>query len=204
MSIISQRRLMDAICYAAECHRDQRRKDKVGTPYINHPLQVIRLLMAAGADSNTDVLMAAVLHDVVEDTDGTLEEIRLRFGSDVFFIVAEVTDDKSLPKVERKKQQIEHAPHLSQGARLIKLADKLSNLEDLYREVPQGWSPQVRKGYVYWALAVVDKLRGTNAVLEEWLDRVFDLLDVDARGITQKEIESQLDIYYAELNRQIK
>lgn len=194
----SRNKLVDAIYYAATCHANQRRKDRAGTPYINHPLQVLQYLTTVGV-TDEEVLCAAVLHDVVEDTNGTLLDIHCGFGEVVRDLVGAVTDDKSLPKVERKKQQIEHAAKLGYGARLIKLADKLANLQNLHCETPQGWSPQIRKGYVYWALAVVDKLRGTNKLLEEWLDAIFALLNVDAKGITQRDLEDHLFAYYQEI-----
>lgn len=117
--------------------------------------------------------MAAILHDTVEDTDTTFEEIELHFGPDIKNIIAEVTDDKSLPKQERKQLQIEHALTSSRKAKLVKLADKLYNLRDLQRCLPEKWTNERRKEYFIWAKKVVDNLKGTNEVLELELSKIF-------------------------------
>lgn len=160
------------IDFAARKHRDQRRKDPEKTPYINHPIGVACIL----ADANiTDikVLMAAILHDTVEDTDTTFDELEEHFGKTVSKIVAEVTDDKSLPKQERKRLQIEHAKSVSHRAKLVKLADKLYNLRDLERNLPSEWTEERRHEYFLWAKKVVANLRGTNEQLENSLDEIF-------------------------------
>lgn len=126
--------------FAAIKHRDQRRKDSKETPYINHPVGVAHILSSEGNITDLDVLMAALLHDTVEDTDTSIDEIENVFGPKIRGIVAEVTDDKSLPKQERKRLQIEHALTASREAKLVKLADKLYNLRDLQKEIPQGWT----------------------------------------------------------------
>lgn len=126
--------------FAAIKHRDQRRKDSKETPYINHPVGVAHILSSEGNITDLDVLMAAILHDTVEDTDTSIDEIENVFGPKIRGIVAEVTDDKSLPKQERKRLQIEHALTASREAKLVKLADKLYNLRDLQKEIPQGWT----------------------------------------------------------------
>ncbi|XP_069899402.1 guanosine-3',5'-bis(diphosphate) 3'-pyrophosphohydrolase MESH1 isoform X2 [Dipodomys merriami] len=133
-------RLLEAADFAARKHRGQRRKDPEGTPYINHPIGVARILALEAGVTDTAVLQAALLHDTVEDTDTTPEELELRFGAQVRRLVEEVTDDKALPKAERKRLQVERAPHGSPGARLLKLADKLHNLRDLSRCAPVGLS----------------------------------------------------------------
>lgn len=119
------------------------------------------------------VIIAALLHDTVEDTDTTFEEIETQFGTEVCNIVKELTDDKSLPKVERKRLQIENAPKCSHKAKLIKLADKLYNLRDLQKAIPVGWSKDRVKEYFKWAKAVVDGCRRTNFNLERELDLIF-------------------------------
>ncbi|XP_033108566.1 guanosine-3',5'-bis(diphosphate) 3'-pyrophosphohydrolase MESH1-like, partial [Anneissia japonica] len=116
---------------------------------------------------------AALLHDTVEDTDTTFEEIEAAFGTEVKSIVAEVTDDKSLPKMERKRLQIENAPKKSMKAKLVKLADKLYNLRDLERSTPKGWTRERVDDYFLWAGRVVDGLRGTNKQLEDELDKLL-------------------------------
>lgn len=159
--------------FAAGKHRDQRRKDPEKTPYINHPIGVARILSEEGGISQLEVIQAAILHDTVEDTETTLEEIETCFGSTVRSIVAEVTDDKSLPKMERKRLQIENAPHKSREAKLVKLADKLYNLRDLCRATPEGWSSERVNQYFEWAFRVVAGLRQTNQAIEDELDEIF-------------------------------
>lgn len=128
------------INFAAIKHRDQRRSDSKETPYINHPIGVAYILTSEGNVTDLDVVVAAILHDTVEDTDTSFDEIENEFGSKIRDIVAEVTDDKSLPKMERKRLQIEHALTASREAKLVKLADKLYNLRDLQKEIPKGWT----------------------------------------------------------------
>src|ERR1700739_117540 len=117
-------RVLSAATFAAERHRGQRRKGKDASPYINHPLALASLLAERG-ERDPKVLMAALLHDTVEDTATSFEDIEHCFGSEVADIVREVTDDKTLPKAERKRLQIEHAARLSRRAKLVKLADKI-------------------------------------------------------------------------------
>ncbi|XP_074522065.1 guanosine-3',5'-bis(diphosphate) 3'-pyrophosphohydrolase MESH1 [Halichoeres trimaculatus] len=165
--------LLETVNFAAEKHRKQRRKDTEGTPYINHPIGVARILSHEGGVTDIEVLQAALLHDTVEDTDTSPAELEAKFGSVVARIVQEVTDDKSLPKQERKRQQVEHAPHCSHQAKLVKLADKLYNLRDLNRCTPVGWTTERVQEYFVWASEVVKGLRGTNSILEEQLDQLF-------------------------------
>ncbi|KAJ1527693.1 hypothetical protein ONE63_007652 [Megalurothrips usitatus] len=159
--------------FAAVKHSSQRRKDPAKTPYINHPIGVAFILTAEAGVRDPSVIMAALLHDTVEDTDTTLEEIKKEFGSTVADIVAEVTDDKSLPSEERKRLQIVHAPTSSREAKLVKLADKLYNLRDLEKATPEGWSEERVKQYFIWSFKVVEGLRGTNRHLETELDEIF-------------------------------
>jgi guanosine-3',5'-bis(diphosphate) 3'-pyrophosphohydrolase len=119
------------------------------------------------------VLVAAILHDTIEDTDTTPEELTRRFGRDVCEIVLEVTDDKSLPKAERKRLQITHAPSLSSSAKLVKLADKICNVIDVGATPPADWSLQRRTEYLAWAEAVVSGCRGVNGALEGRFDEVL-------------------------------
>ncbi|NP_001187852.1 guanosine-3',5'-bis(diphosphate) 3'-pyrophosphohydrolase MESH1 [Ictalurus punctatus] len=171
--------LLETINFAAEKHRNQRRKDPDATPYINHPIGVARILSHEGGVTDIEVLQAAVLHDTVEDTDTTFEELEAMFGNKVAKIVQEVTDDKTLPKQERKLQQVEHALHCSHQAKLVKLADKLYNLRDLNRCTPEGWTAVRAQEYFVWAAQVVKRLRGTNTALEEKLLQLFKERDVD-------------------------
>ena len=161
-----------ALAFAAERHRHQRRKDRQASPYINHPIALAERLLAHGiADSR--VLCAAILHDTLEDTRTTPKELSDRFGAAVAGIVEEVTDDKSLPKEERKRLQIEHASGLSAAAKLVKLADKCDNLRDLLESPPADWPPERRLAYFDWAAAVAAGLRGTHPGLEADFDALL-------------------------------
>lgn len=162
--------LLEAAVFAAKKHTGQKRKGKEGEPYINHPLEVANILASIGGVDDPDVLTAGLLHDTVEDTGTTHDEIAERFGSRAADIVMEVTDDKSLPKQERKRLQIEHAPHLSHGAKLVKLADKISNIRDVIERPAEDWDDQRRREYVEWGVSVVAGLRGMNAALEAEFD----------------------------------
>ncbi|KAM4749585.1 guanosine-3',5'-bis(diphosphate) 3'-pyrophosphohydrolase MESH1 [Rhinophrynus dorsalis] len=165
--------VLEAANFAAEKHKQQRRKDIGKTPYINHPIGVARILTHEAGVTDPVVLQAALLHDTVEDTDTTFLEIESHFGQEVRRIVEEVTDDKTLPKMERKRLQIEHAPHCSYKAKLVKLADKLYNLRDLTCSTPEGWTEQRVQEYFQWASEVVKGLRGTNLAMEKELDQLF-------------------------------
>lgn len=165
--------LIDAIAFAAHKHRNQRRKDADASPYINHPIALARVLAVEAGVRDAATLLAAVLHDTVEDTATTTDELRERFGPVVAGVVAEVTDDKSLPKARRKQLQIEHAPQLSRRAKLVKLADKICNLRDVADAPPADWPLARRREYFDWARAVVDGLRGTHQQLERLFDAAY-------------------------------
>ncbi|XP_069668832.1 guanosine-3',5'-bis(diphosphate) 3'-pyrophosphohydrolase MESH1 [Periplaneta americana] len=165
--------LIKCIDFAAVKHQKQRRKDPEKTPYINHPIGVAKILTEEANIRDLAIIQAALLHDTVEDTDTNFEEIEAEFGSAVCQLVKEVTDDKSLPKAERKRLQIEHASGSSPGAKLIKLADKLYNLRDLERASPEGWSPERVQEYFGWAQKVVNGLKGSNKNMEASLDKIF-------------------------------
>jgi guanosine-3',5'-bis(diphosphate) 3'-pyrophosphohydrolase len=166
--------LIQAINFAAKKHRNQKRKGADGEPYINHPLEVLGLLTSVGKIEDFNVLIAAVLHDTIEDTETTEEEIKELFGAKVCKMVLELTDDKSLPKAERKQLQIEHAPHISIGAKQIKLSDKISNIRDILENPPGGWSDERRSEYINWGEKVVAGLRGANENLENYFDEIVD------------------------------
>lgn len=170
---------IQAVAFAAHKHKDQRRKDKEASPYINHPIALANLLVHEGGIANTDVLIASVLHDTIEDTDTTEEELISLFGSKIASIVMEVTDDKSLPKEVRKQNQVDHAPHNSHEAKLVKLADKICNLRDMINSPPSDWSNQRRLDYFTWAENVVNGMRGTNHNLE----KIFDDLVIQGKTI---------------------
>jgi guanosine-3',5'-bis(diphosphate) 3'-pyrophosphohydrolase len=164
--------LLKALAFAAHKHRDQRRKDIEASPYINHPIGIANVLANEGGISNAVVLCAGVLHDTIEDTQTTRDELQMEFGEEIAAVVAEVTDDKSLPKAERKRLQIEHAAHISEHARLVKLADKICNLRDIVTSPPSDWPLERRQEYFDWAKRVVDGLRGTHAGLETKFDEI--------------------------------
>ncbi|NXH43811.1 MESH1 pyrophosphohydrolase, partial [Dicaeum eximium] len=151
-------RLLEAVDFAARKHKEQRRMDPEGTPYINHPI---------GAEPPAP-------RPLSRDTDTTLAELERRFGAAVRGVVQEVTDDKSLPKAERKRLQIERAAGCSRRAKLVKLADKLHNLRDLNRCTPRGWTEERVQEYFRWAARVVSGLRGTSPALEGALQRLFE------------------------------
>lgn len=153
---------MSALKFGAEKHRKQKRKGAEETPYFNHPIDVTETLWRVGGVRDINILIAAILHDTIEDTETEPEEVESRFGSAILSLVKEVSDDKSLPKVERKELQVLHAPHLSPGAKLIKIADKICNIQDVTHSPPSHWSLQRRLGYFDWAERVVTGLQGCN------------------------------------------
>lgn len=165
--------LLRAVTFAAEKHKSQLRKNAEATPYINHPLAVAELLAREGHVDDISVLVAAVLHDTLEDTKTTREELERLFGAEVDGVVAEVTDDKSLLKEERKRRQIDHATGLSKRAKLVKLADKICNVRDVADDPPKDWSLARRQEYFDWAKSVVDRLRGVHPPLEAMFDELY-------------------------------
>ncbi|MBL6749127.1 MAG: bifunctional (p)ppGpp synthetase/guanosine-3',5'-bis(diphosphate) 3'-pyrophosphohydrolase [Nevskia sp.] len=162
--------LVRAIAFAAEKHRHQRRKDAAASPYINHPIALANVLANEGGVFDPVVLCAAILHDTIEDTQTTAEELEGMFGSEVTAVVLEVTDDKNLDSHLRKRLQIEHAPHRSPQAKLVKLADKICNLRDLLSAPPKDWGAERKLDYFDWAAQVVAGVRGTHAGLEAIFD----------------------------------
>ena len=159
-----------AVAFAADKHRNQRRKDAEASPYINHPIALANVLANEGGVEDVTVLCAAVLHDTIEDTDTTSEELQAIFGPKVASVVMEVTDDKSLEKSLRKQRQVEHAPHISKEAKLVKLADKISNLRDIIASPPADWSAERKQTYFEWAAKVVAGVRGVHPGLESVFD----------------------------------
>lgn len=159
-----------AIQFALDKHKNQPRKDKVGTLYIVHPVEVLELLMSVGEITDTDILVGGVLHDTIEDTDTKGHEIENAFGIVPLSYVLECTDDKSLKKQKRKKLQVKNASKKSKGAKLIKLADKISNIKGLIYNKPKGWTVKRVNKYLDWAVAVVAGLRGVNKRLDDLFD----------------------------------
>ena len=166
-------RFIRAVDFAAAKHRNQRRKDEEASPYINHPIALTRVLKVEAGVADADVLSAALLHDTIEDTETTREELEREFGARIAGIVAEVSDDTSLRREERKRLQVEHAASLSREAKLVKLADKICNVRDMLDAPPAHWNLARRQEYFDWAREVVDQLRGTHPRLEQLFDEAY-------------------------------
>lgn len=165
--------IVRAAQFAAEKHKNQRRKDLDASPYINHPLALASVLAVEGGVESPEVICAALLHDTIEDTETTADELTAIFGDKVTGIVLEVTDDKSLNKDVRKEEQVRHAPHISREAKLVKLADKICNLRDILASPPADWSAERKRAYFEWAARVVAGLRGVHAGLESKFDDIY-------------------------------
>jgi len=191
--------LLKAVNFAAIKHINQRRKDSAKTPYINHSIDVANFLAENGIE-DLDILNGALLHDTIEDTDTTLDEIIRLFGSNVARIVDECSDDKSLSKVERKKTQIIHAKTISPHAKLVKLADKFSNINSLLESKPVNWSPEEASGYVYWGMAVCRNLYGVNQSIDDQLKALFAKHNVD-NNMSDEYLNVKLKEYYALLTK---
>ncbi|MBI2568208.1 MAG: HD domain-containing protein [Candidatus Schekmanbacteria bacterium] len=173
--------LIGALVFAAERHRDQRRKDRFQTPYVNHLLAVVDILWNVGGERDRDTLLAGVLHDIVEDTATRESELAKRFGAAVAGIVAEVSDDKTLPKAERKRLQVVQSPHKSAAARRVKIADATANVRDLVDNAPAGWSNERQLDYVRWARAVIAGIRDTSVQMECLFDESCSLAEAAIR-----------------------
>ncbi|HEY5728941.1 MAG TPA: HD domain-containing protein [Anaerolineales bacterium] len=165
--------ILKAIRFSAVKHNDQRRRDSKSSPYINHPIEVAETLWTVGDVRDMTLLVAAILHDTIEDTDATPEEIEAEFGREVLSVVLEVTDDKSLPKQTRKQLQIEYAPHKSQNAKLLGVADKIHNVRDTIKSPPANWSLERKQEYLLWSEKVMAGLRGVNPKLEKLYDELL-------------------------------
>jgi (p)ppGpp synthase/HD superfamily hydrolase len=177
--------LMNAAYFAAGKHARQRRKGLAAEPYINHLLEVAALVASATAAPDVTVIVAALLHDCIEDGGVTQQEIAEKFGDEVAAVVAEVTDDKSLSKEERKRLQVANAPHKSSRAALVKLADKISNLRAILDSPPADWSDERRAQYFVWAKEVADGLPSPNPLLKAAFDALQERFAIHGaeRGI---------------------
>lgn len=165
--------ILHALEFAAHKHRDQRRKDVHASPYINHPIALANVLVNEAGVNDPEIICAALLHDTIEDTETLPQELAREFGESIRDIVLEVTDDKDLPKSDRKRLQIEHAGHASHKAKLVKLADKICNLRDIASSPPATWDLERQQEYFEWAKQVIDQVRGTDPRLEEAFDRAY-------------------------------
>jgi len=169
-------RILAAARFAAEKHAQQKRKGVTGEPYLNHLIEVAELIAASNDVLDTELVMAALLHDTVEDTGVTLAELEKHFGPDVAGLVAEVTDDKSLPKETRKRLQVQNAPKKSERAQTLKLADKISNLRSILASPPVGWNLERKRQYFDWARQVVDGLGSPNRFLKTEFDKTYQMI----------------------------
>lgn len=174
--------LLAAIKFASEKHMLQRRKGCNDIPYINHTIRVAYILQETGKEFDPILLSAAVLHDVLEDTDATETQLTELFGEEVCSIVAEVTDDMTLTYEDRKRFQIKKAPTLSNKAKLIKIADKISNIQDILT-APLTWSNRRKRQYVEWSEQVIDGCRGIN----NHLDQAFNEVTHYAKEVLEKD-----------------
>lgn len=172
----SVRRILAAAHFAAEKHAQHKRKGENGEPYFNHLLEVAELIAASSPHLDVELVMAAFLHDTVEDTGVTSWELEQRFGKDVADLVAEVTDDKSLPKEIRKQLQVEHTPEKSARAQTLKLADKISNLRAIIASPPVGWSRERKQQYFEWARQVVSGIASPNEFLKSEFDKAYGMI----------------------------
>jgi (p)ppGpp synthase/HD superfamily hydrolase len=172
----SVRRILAAAHFAAEKHAQQRRKGENGEPYFNHLLEVAELIALSSPHLDVELVIAAFLHDIVEDTGVTLHELEQRFGKNVADLVAEVTDDKSLPKETRKQLQVEHTPEKSPRSQTLKLADKISNLRAIISSPPVGWSRERKQHYFEWARQVVSGIASPNELLKSEFDKTYRLI----------------------------
>ena len=167
--------ILRAVAFAAHKHRDQRRKDKDASPYINHPIELANVLWQEGGVKDPQVIAAALLHDTLEDTETSWQELRGDFGEEIADVVLEVTDTKWIRKEVRKRLQVARAARSSDKAKLVKLADKICNVRDIAAHPPAGWALERKRQYFDWAKEVVDQIRGTHAELEQRFDEVYAL-----------------------------
>ncbi len=173
-------KILEAISFAADRHRNQTRKGISKIPYINHPIRVAKILTDVG-ENEMELLIAAILHDVIEDTTKSQEEIKAlsnvilsKFGEEVLFTVLEVSDNKSLPVEERKRLQVIHTPDLSERAKKLKIADKISNIEDIRKDPPENWEQKRKLAYLDWAKQVAEGAIGLNKKLDQYFDQVYN------------------------------
>ncbi|NRB46338.1 MAG: HD domain-containing protein [Saprospiraceae bacterium] len=160
----------EALTFAAEQHKYQRRGGYDPLPYINHLIKVSTAIIQIGNEENPDIILASILHDIIEDSDTSHQDLKERFGVKVADIVMELTDDMALPYQERKALQIKGAQQLSAAARKIRIADKASNIQDIFT-YPLDWKEEKKIAYLENSLNIVDQIRGTHAALEAWFDQ---------------------------------
>jgi len=167
-----------AAYFAAEKHKDQRRRDVDATPYINHPLELASILIDEGGIDDAVTICAALLHDTIEDTNTTHEELAALFGKEIADIVLEVSDDKSLDAATRKRLEKEHAPHLSYRAKLVKLADKTANIRDIATMPPVGWTVERKREYFEFAKIIATGAQDASTLLYGVFIKDYETLSV--------------------------
>jgi hypothetical protein len=195
------RRLTKALAFAAEAHRNHRRKGASQEPYINHLIEVVDLV-ASVEDADVEVLIAALLHDVLEDTGTGYDELAAAFGERVARIVQENSDDMTLPKAERRRARLAGIGKKSREARLVKFADVNSNLRAIAISPPAGWPNDRRFGYLESCRNLVDAGRGSSAEIERIFDdtaraveqaiRTEGLGDIDGRVSARRALEAAI------------
>ncbi len=168
------KKILQAVQFAAQRHGSQKRKSKEELPYILHPIEVANILVETGKVEDDVIVMAALLHDTLEDTNTEPWEIEERFGKEVLSVVLEVTDDKSLPKEERKRLQVENAPRKSLRAKQVKIADKISNVHSVVYDPPVHWSLERRIEYAEWSNNVIKGLIPCNSDLENAFRHLYE------------------------------
>ncbi len=168
--------ILKALNFSAYKHRYQRRKGDEHLPYINHPIRVAYLVSEIGKVEDPVIIASAILHDVVEDTETSFDELKEEFGEKVASIVMEDTDDKRLEKKERKRLQIENAKDLSYGATIVRIADKIANIMDIVNSPPDDWSYERKKDYLQWAKSVVSKCKDYDGSVKDLKDYFFETL----------------------------
>lgn len=171
--MVNNKKIFTALQFAATKHQGQFRKGEKETPFINHPIKVAALLAENGEAQNENLLIAAILHDVIEDTDATATDLKMMFGETICNLVLECTDDKNLPSWERKQFQINYAPKASLNAKKLKLADKICNVLDIREDPPTGWSVERKLAYLQWSKAVYAGLKGVNPNLDSLFEQEF-------------------------------
>ena len=184
-------RLTRALVFAAEAHANQRRKGAAQEPYLNHLVEVLDLVTQATGGEDTDLLIAALLHDVCEDTAVTQDQLAAAFGDRVLRIVQENSDDMSLPKDERRRKRIADMAKKSLDARVVKIADVISNLRAIVSSPPAGWTADRKLGYLEGCRQLVDAGRGANASLEAVFDRTAAETERSVRGEAADQVEGQ-------------
>lgn len=198
--------VIEAINFAAKAHENQRRKNAKSTPYINHPIEVMAILSNANVTC-CNTLAAAVLHDVVEDCGITEQQIRDKFGDEITTIVMECSDDKTDTKVNRKRNQILHAVEISNEAKLVKMADKLSNISQLSTDPPISWSSEVIYGYYVWSYAVCknlfevndEKFTSSANIIAGQLNNIYNSYNIFE--LSDQQLEEQLEAYYLTIGK---